>query len=78
MNKETENKLSAAAADLSRWRMCEANGFIAKDYTGIAPGDEPVCVVLKSADVFAYIADAQERKAKVAVYAIGPCVIDWS
>lgn len=41
-------------------------------------GGEPVCMVLKATDIFEFIADASERKAKVAIYAIGPCVIDWS
>jgi hypothetical protein len=35
-------------------------------------------MVLKAADIFEFIADASERKAKVAIYSIGPCVLDWS
>lgn len=64
--------------ELNRWRFSETNGFVVKDWTGIEKGGEPVCVVLKSSDIFEYIADAAERQAKVSIYAIGPCVIDWS
>lgn len=63
---------------LSRWRFSETNGFVIKDYTGLKPGEEPVIMVLKSSDIFEFIADASEKKLKVSVYAIGPCVIDWS
>ena len=64
--------------ELERWRFKETNGFVVKDWTGVERGGEPVCAVLKACDIFDYIADASERKAKIAVYAIGPCVIDWS
>jgi hypothetical protein len=63
---------------LKRWQFNETNGFVVKDYTGIKEGDEPVVMVLKASDIFDYIAEASTRKAKIAIYAIGPCVIDWS
>lgn len=63
---------------LSRWQFSETNGFVVKDYTGIKESDEPVIMVLKACDIFEYIAEASTRKAKIAIYAIGPCVIDWS
>lgn len=62
----------------ARWKFGEANGFIVRDWTGVTPGGEPVQLVLKASDIFAYIADAGQRKAKIAVYAIGPCVMDWT
>lgn len=64
--------------ELNRWRFSETNGFVVKDWTGVDKGGEPVCMVLKAADIFEFIADASERKAKVAIYSIGPCVLDWS
>lgn len=63
---------------LQRWQFNETNGFVVKDYTGIKEGDEPVVMVLKSSDIFEFIAEASSREAKIAIYAIGPCVIDWS
>lgn len=60
------------------WRFSETNGFVIKDYTGLNEGEEPVIVVIKSADIFDFVADAAQEKKKVAVYAIGPCVLDWS
>lgn len=65
-------------AENARWKFGETNGFVVRDWTGVAVGGEPVQLVLKAADIFDYIADASQRKAKIAVYAIGPCVIDWS
>jgi hypothetical protein len=73
-----QHTTSVDKIELNRWRFGETNGFVVKDYTGIEKGGEPVCMVLKAADIFEFIADAGERKAKVAVYAIGPCVLDWS
>lgn len=70
--------LSADRADLDRWRFGETNGFVVKDWTGVPKGGEPVCMVLKASDIFEFIADAKDRQAKVAVYAIGACVMDWS
>jgi len=71
---------SVDKAELHRWRFSETNGFVVKDYTGIekGSGQEPAVMVLKSSDIFEFVADASERKAKVAIFAIGPCVIDWS
>ena len=69
---------SVDRVELNRWRFSETNGFVVKDWTGIGKGGEPVCMVLKAADIFEFIADASERKAKVAIYSIGPCVLDWS
>ena len=69
---------SVDRVELNRWRFSETNGFVVKDWTGIEKGGEPVCMVLKAADIFEFIADASERKAKVAIYSIGPCVLDWS
>jgi len=63
---------------LAHWRFEANNGFVVKDYTGMAEGDDPVVMVLKSKDIFDYIADAAQRKAKIAIYSVGPCVIDWS
>lgn len=65
-------------AELNRWRFAESNGFVIKDWTGVEKGGEPVCMVLKSADIFEFIADASARQAQIAIYAIGPCVLDWS
>lgn len=69
---------SVDRVELNRWRFGETNGFVVKDWSGVPKGGEPVCMVLKATDIFEFIADASERKAKVAIYAIGPCVIDWS
>jgi len=69
---------SVDRVELNRWRFGETNGFVVKDWSGVEKGGEPVCMVLKATDIFEFIADASERKAKVAIYAIGPCVIDWS
>jgi len=69
---------SVDRVELNRWRFSETNGFVVKDWTGVEKGGEPVCMVLKATDIFEFIADASERKAKVAIYSIGPCVIDWS
>lgn len=67
-------------AVLAKWRFEETNGFVVKDYSSVKPGtaEEPVVMVLKPADIFEFIADATKRQAKVAIYAIGPCVIDWT
>jgi len=69
---------SVDRVELNRWRFSETNGFVVKDWSGVEKGGEPVCMVLKATDIFEFIADASERKAKVAIYGIGPCVIDWS
>ena len=69
---------SVDRVELERWRFGETNGFVVKDWTGLERGGEPVCMVLKASDIFEFIADAKERQAKIAVYAIGPCVLDWS
>ena len=69
---------SVDRVELNRWRFSETNGFVVKDWTGVDKGGEPVCMVLKAADIFEFIADASERKAKVAIYSIGACVLDWS
>lgn len=63
---------------MASWRFSECNGFVVKDWTGLKPEDEPAILVLKSSDIFDFIATATEQKRKVAIYAIGPCVIDWS
>jgi hypothetical protein len=64
---------------LNRWRFSETNGFVVKDYTSATKDNpEPMVMVLKSTDIFEFIAEASEQKRKVAIYAIGPCVIDWS
>jgi hypothetical protein len=73
-----QHTTSVDRAALARWRFEETNGFVAKDYTSVEPGGEPVMMVLKAADIFEFIADASARKAKVAIYAIGPCVMDWT
>ena len=65
-------------AESARWQLQTTNGFVVRDWTGVAPGGEPVILVLKASDIFDYMADASQRKAKIAVYTIGPCVIDWS
>lgn len=60
---------SVDRAELARWRFSETNGFVVKDWTGIdkGSGNDPVCMVLKAADIFEFIADASERKAKVTI-----------
>ena len=65
-------------AESDRWKFGEANGFAIRDWTGVPPGGDPVVFVLKAADIFEFIADASQRKAKIAVYTIGPCILDWS
>lgn len=75
---QPQHTTSVDRVELNRWRFGETNGFVVKDWTGVDKGGEPVCMVLKASDIFEFIADASERKAKVAVYAIGPCVLDWS
>ena len=69
--------------EIARWRFGESsgfvvNGFVVKDYTGTEKGTDPVVMVLKASDIFEFIADAAQRKAKVSVYAIGQCILDWS
>lgn len=63
---------------LASWRFGECNGFVVKDWTGTEKGGEPVCMVLKANDIFDFIADASRNQRKVTIFAIGPCVIDWS
>jgi hypothetical protein len=63
---------------MATWRFSDCNGFVVKDWTGLKPGDEPAVMVLKSSDIFDFIGQAAADKRKIAVYAIGPCVIDWS
>lgn len=75
---QPQSQTSVDRAALANWRFGETNGFVVKDWTGIDKNAEPVCMVLKAADIFEFIADASARKAKVAIYAIGPCVLDWS
>lgn len=65
-------------AESARWQLQATNGFVVRDWTGVAPGGDPVILVLKASDIFDYMADAAQRKAKIAVYGIGPCVLDWS
>ena len=69
---------SVDRAELARWKFGETNGFVIRDWTGIEKGGEPVTMVLKADDIFEFIAEASARKAKIAVYAIGPCVMDLS
>jgi hypothetical protein len=69
---------SVDKTELTRWRFGECNGFVVKDWTGLEKGGEPACIVLKATDIFDFIADAATNQRKVAIYAIGPCVIDWS
>lgn len=66
---ETFNKL---------WQFTDSNGFVVRDWTGVNPGEEPVVMVLKSNDFINYIAEAARDNRKIAVYSIGPCVLDWS
>ena len=63
---------------MSSWRFGECNGFVVKDWTGLKAEEEPAVMVLKSSDIFDFIAQAAADKRKVAVYTIGPCVMDWS
>lgn len=77
-SQQPQHTTSVDKAELNRWRFGETNGFVVRDWTGLEKGAEPVVMVLKSSDIFEFIADAGERKAKVAIYAIGPCVLDWS
>ena len=64
---------------LASWRFSETNGFVIKDYTGTEDsGLEPAIMVFKSSDIFEVLTDAFENKKKIAVFAIGPCVLDIS
>lgn len=71
-------KLTTDQIKRQLWSLTETNGFVAKDYTGLGPDEEPVITVLKAADIFDFIAYAAREGRKVAIYGIGPCVIDWS
>ena len=73
-----ERTTSLDKAELHNWRFGQNNGFVVKDYTGLDERAEPVIAVLKSEDIFEYINDASANKRKVCIYAIGPCVLDWS
>jgi hypothetical protein len=65
---------------LASWRFSETNGFVIKDYTGLekGSGQEPVIFVVKASEVFEVMADAVENKKQIAIFAIGPCVLDLS
>jgi len=65
-------------ASLASWRFSETNGFLVKDFTTTEDGDEPMTFAVKSSDVFEVIADAAEKGKKISIYAVGPCVLDWS
>ena len=65
-------------AQLAKWRFSETNGFVVKDFTGLEPETEPVIFVTKSSEIFEVMADAMAHQKKIAIYAIGPCVLDLS
>ena len=71
-------RTSLDRAQLTAWRFSETNGFVVKDYTGLEPGTEPVIFVTKSSEIFEVMADAMEHHKKIAIYAVGPCVLDLS
>lgn len=72
-------KTSLDRAQLARWRFEENNGFVVKDYTSVTEdGQEPMIMVVKSSDIFELLADAAAQQRKIAVYAIGPCILDQS
>ena len=62
----------------ANWKLNETNGFVIRDYTGCQKGDEPVIIVLKTSQIFDYLQDACENHKKIAVYAIGQCLLDVS
>ena len=64
--------------NLAHWRFPENYGFVCKDYTGLDKGAEPVIMVLKGDEIFNFIAEAKTQNRKIAVYAIGNCILDWS
>ena len=74
----TTPPVTSDKAESARWQLQATNGFVIRDWTGIAPGGDPVILVLKATDIFDYMADAAQRKSKIAIYAIGPCLLDWS
>lgn len=73
-----QTHLSLDNCELDRWRFTDINGFVVKDWTGIEKGGEPAIMVLKPSDIFEFIASAAINKQKIAVYAIGPRLLDWS
>ena len=62
------------------WSEPQVNGYVVRDYTGITLENEqtPVITVLRPGDLAAYLGDAARDGRKIAVYAVGECVIDWS
>ena len=61
--------------------MSESNGFVVRDYTGLNAADpeaEPMVVVLKSSELWDYLADAAVQKRKISIYVIGERLLDWS
>jgi hypothetical protein len=81
-NQPDKIRTSLDRASLSKWKFSENNGFVVKDYTGLDPNSEeaqePVILVLKSSDIFELLADAAAQGRKIAVYTIGPCILDQS
>lgn len=59
-----------------------AHGFVVKDYTGIDARElqkvEPVVCVVNAEQLFEMISKSAIEKRKIAVYAIGPRVLDLS
>lgn len=77
-NPLTQQTTTLDKNELHRWKFPESNGFVIKDWTGIEDGGEPAIMVLKSSDIFQLIGDAAADKRKIAIYAIGNCILDWS
>lgn len=76
---EPPKKTSLDRASLANWRFSETNGFVVKDFTGVSDeAPDPLILVVKSHEIFEVLADANEQGRKIAVYAIGPCVLDQS
>lgn len=64
-----------ATTPLKDWPV---NGFVVKDWTGIQPNAEPVIMVIGTAEIFEFIAEAAAQMRQVAVYPVGACVLNWS
>lgn len=64
-----------ATTPLENWPV---NGFVVKDWTGIKPGEEPVCIVLNTAQIFDFLTEPATRQRQIAIFPVGPCVLNWS
>lgn len=59
--------------------MSESGYYLVWDWTGKDTNEEPdATIVYGSEAVFKIVSKAKEENRKIAVYAIGKCLLDWS